>query len=72
MEDGTVAWSVNIFIFVSTWYNLRMNLKVGIVGLPNTGPSRTLAVPVVYVHASRCRVYGTARVGYIYRVGGAS
>jgi hypothetical protein len=37
-----------------------MNLKIGIVGLANVGPSRTLAVPVVYVHASRCRVYGAA------------
>ena len=38
-----------------------MNLRIAIVGLPNAGPSRTLAVPVVYVHASRCRVYGTAQ-----------
>jgi hypothetical protein len=27
-------------------------------------PSKTLAVPVVYVHASRCRDYGAAR-GFI-------
>ncbi|MEK7543992.1 MAG: hypothetical protein AAB557_03940 [Patescibacteria group bacterium] len=38
-----------------------MNLKVGIVGLPNAGPSTTLAVPEGYVLASRCRAYGTAQ-----------
>ncbi|MDO8451989.1 MAG: hypothetical protein Q7S76_03910 [bacterium] len=38
-----------------------MNLKVGIVGLPNAGPSRTLAALEVYVLASRWRVYGTAQ-----------
>lgn len=46
-----------------------MNLKIGIVGLANVGPSRTLAVPVVYVHASRCRVYGAA-LCYQFDTGG--
>ncbi len=44
-----------------------MNLKVGIVGLPNACPSTTLAVPEGYVLASRCRVYGTAQ-GIEYRM----
>ena len=39
-----------------------MNLRIGIVGLPNAGPSRMLAVPEVFVLASRCRIYGTARI----------
>lgn len=48
-----------------------MNLSVGIVGLPNAGPSRTLAIPVVYVHASWWRVYGARRRGFtpLLRVG---
>ena len=35
-----------------------MNLKVGIVGLPNAGPSRILAVREGYVLASQERVFG--------------
>ena len=37
-----------------------MSLSVGIVGLPNVSPSRTLAVPRVTVRypASRSHVYG--------------
>ncbi len=35
-----------------------MGLSVGIVDLPNVGPSRTLPIPVAYVRASWSRVYG--------------
>lgn len=37
-----------------------MNLKVGIIGLPNVGPGTLLSIPVVYVHASWWRKYGAA------------
>jgi len=43
-----------------------MNLSIGIVGLPNVGPSTTLAIPEVYVLASWCRVYGTRLQSYQY------
>lgn len=46
-----------------------MNLKVGIVGLPNAGPGKSLAIPEVYVLASWCRVYGARRVNYIHEGG---
>ncbi|GEM_PF-6107203 len=42
-----------------------MKLSIGIVGLPNVGPGKTLSIPEAYVLASWCYVYGT-RLQTIY------
>lgn len=41
-------------------YNLRMNVSVGIIGLPNVGPIQNLPSPEGYVLASKGRLYGAA------------